>query len=127
MKAILSEALLAFTDHHIAVRSITPSDNISCFTMTAFVITLLIRTINLPLIPTILFKDSRCKIHWFYILNIHIAVRQPYFRTIQVKMDSVSWLFDNHDFVVIRDNIINNIFLFHALGPFCFLHYIHCR
>ena len=46
MKAILSEALLAFTDHHIAVRSITPSDNISCFTMTAFVITLLIRTIK---------------------------------------------------------------------------------
>ena len=46
MKAILSEAFFALADNHIAIRSITPSDNISSMITIAFIITILIRTVK---------------------------------------------------------------------------------
>ena len=73
------------------------------------------RKVYLPLIPTILFKDSRCKIHRLYILNTNKAIHQSFFGARQIKMASVPWLFDNYYFVVIHNNITDNIFLFHTL------------
>lgn len=72
-------------------------------------------TLYLSLTPSILKKNGRCKEHWLYFINTNKAVHQSFFRARQVKVASVSWLFDYHDFVVIHNNITNYIFLCHII------------